>query len=216
MTYDPLKCIAEAVQTPATVGNTTSKSSQGQAAVSKTRRPVEARARDAITTEAGTQSGRYDEGTAKRNPPQRNSLMKLTIGCDLWHGGDGEAFCTFPVNEHRESWPVRSSAFRRSISSSAPTRRWAWCQVDRHSNTENFRGVCNEFGPEQSPWRRVGHCDGSLYLDLCDPTWRAVEITSDGFANSCQARSSVCPLPGHASPSGACKGFQHRGSTTLH
>ena len=49
----------------------------------------------------------------KRGPPQRDALISLTDDCDLWCGEDGEAFVTFPRNGHRETWPVRSSAFKK-------------------------------------------------------------------------------------------------------
>ena len=32
-------------------------------------------------------------------------------------------------------------------------------------------------GPQHEPFLRVGHYGGNLYIDLCDATWRAVEIT---------------------------------------
>ena len=58
----------------------------------------------------------------KRGPPQRNSLMALTDGCDLWHGEDREAFITFPVGDHRESWAIRSSVFKRWLAYQAYER----------------------------------------------------------------------------------------------
>ncbi|MBX9911447.1 MAG: hypothetical protein K2Z25_22425 [Beijerinckiaceae bacterium] len=36
-------------------------------------------------------------------------------------------------------------------------------------------------GPEQEPWLRTGSRAGNIYIDLCDPAWRVVEIGPDAW-----------------------------------
>ena len=59
-------------------------------------------------------------------------------------------------------------------------------------------------GPEHQPHLRVAGADGKVYLDLGDPSWRAVEVTAEGWAVIAKppvkfTRSRAMPvLPGPA------------------
>lgn len=132
-----------------------------------------------------TASGAAGEGQQgpRRRVPQRDSLMGLTTLCDLWHGPDGDAYCTFPVNAHHESWPIRSSQFKRWISSKAYEELGL---VPGNQAVEDTLRILearatNE-GPERTPWLRVGSEDGRIYLDLGDKAWRVVEIRPTGWS----------------------------------
>lgn len=118
----------------------------------------------------------------KRGPPQRDALMGLTDDCDLWCGEDGEAFVTFPRNGHRETWPVRSSAFKKWMAHQAfeGTGLVPGSQAVEDTLRVLEARATGE-GVEQSPWLRVGERGGKFYLDLCDRDWRAVEISSTGW-----------------------------------
>jgi energy-coupling factor transporter ATP-binding protein EcfA2 len=131
---------------------------------------------------ASVPPGQGEPGSSGRRPPQRDTLMGLTTLCDLWHGEDGEAFCTFPVNGHRESWPVRSPVFKRWLSARAYEELGLVPGAQAVEDTLRvLEARATNEGAEQSPWLRVGYRDGRLYLDLCDAKWRAVEITSKGW-----------------------------------
>jgi len=49
--------------------------------------------------------------TAKRES-QADAIVKLAAGCTLTHTSDGVAFATMQVGSHRETRPVRRSAFK--------------------------------------------------------------------------------------------------------
>ncbi len=118
----------------------------------------------------------------RRRVPQRDNLMGLTTLCDLWHDAAGDAFCTFPVNGHRETWPVRSAAFKRWLSARAYEELGL---VPGNQAVEDTLRVlearASNEGPEKTPWLRVGSEPGRLYIDLGDPTWRAIEISARGW-----------------------------------
>jgi putative DNA primase/helicase len=119
----------------------------------------------------------------RRRTPQRDTLIEITENCELWHDADRIAYATFAVNSHHEHWPVRSREFRM------------WLSSRFYQDTGNAIGgqaledgirileaqAVNE-GSQYQPSIRVGRINKTLYLDLCDAHWRAVEITGTGWA----------------------------------
>lgn len=127
---------------------------------------------------AGTSGGEKKEH--KRRPAQRDSLMSLTEFCDLWHGTDGEAFVTYPVGAHRESWAVRSQRFKRWLANQAYMQTGLVPGAQAVEDTLRvLEARATEEGPEREPWLRAGARDDRLYIDLCDDGWRVVEVTQE-------------------------------------
>ena len=58
----------------------------------------------------------HPEGGGRRRTPQRDTLIGLTEGCELWHDAERIAYATYPVNSHHEHWPIRSREFRMWLS----------------------------------------------------------------------------------------------------
>ncbi|KAF0229345.1 MAG: ATP-binding [Beijerinckiaceae bacterium] len=118
----------------------------------------------------------------KRAPAQRDSLMKLTEFCDLWHSPDGEGFITIPVQGHRENWAIRSRQLKNWLSARAfeemgiaPGAQ----AIEDALRVLEARAV-NE-GQARTPWMRTGQRDGKIYVDLCDADWRAIEVAANGW-----------------------------------
>ena len=65
--------------------------------------------------------------------------------------------------------------------------RWQFEQTRQAATARSREEVKNhlealaEAGPKRQTWLRVAEHDGALYLDLGDETWRAVQITRDGW-----------------------------------
>ena len=121
-------------------------------------------------------------GDGRRRTPQRDTLIGLTERCDLWHDSYRTAFVTFPVNAHRENWPVRSREFRMWLSSRFFEETGA--AIGGQALEDSIRileaRAVND-GPEHVPATRVGRAQDRLYLDLGDASWRAVEIDANGW-----------------------------------
>ncbi|MCZ8258589.1 MAG: ATP-binding protein [Beijerinckiaceae bacterium] len=118
----------------------------------------------------------------KRAPAQRDSLMRLTEFCDLWHSRDGEGFITIPVQGHRENWPIRSRQLKNWLSARAFEEMGIAPGAQAIEDTLRVleaRAV-NE-GEARTPWMRTGQRDGRIYIDLCDAAWRAVEVSQNGW-----------------------------------
>ena len=129
---------------------------------------------EALAEEAGDDSG--------RGPKQADLLIELAQEVELFHGPDSTAYADLQVNEHRETWPVRTKGFRRWLA-----RRF-FEATGGAPNSEALQSALNVIeakahfdGPERDVHIRIGGLGDKLYLDLGDEGWRAVEIDSDGW-----------------------------------
>jgi len=121
-------------------------------------------------------------GVKRKRVPQRDILIGLTESCDLWHDAASDAFVTFPVNGHRENWPIRSRRFRMWLAhryfKETGTVIGSQALEDRLRILE-ARAVNS--GPACEPVLRVGAAGDCLFLDFADETWRAAEIDARGW-----------------------------------
>ena len=129
---------------------------------------------EAITEKSGHIGG--------RGPSQANILVNLGQTAELFHAPDGTGFADLDVNDHRETWPVRSKGFRRWL-----TRRF-FDEAGGAPSSEALQSALNLIeakahfdAPERHVHIRVGGFEDRLYVDLCDEKWRAVEIDATGW-----------------------------------
>jgi len=120
----------------------------------------------------------------KRSPGTRLVDIAYEAEIKLFHTPDGESFAVVPVpaREHRETWAVRSSGFRQwlrrlfhlttKIAVNNQAVEEAIATLESHALFE---------GDEHRVHLRLAEWEGRLYLDLCDQSWRAVEITPDDW-----------------------------------
>jgi hypothetical protein len=131
----------------------------------------------------GEKSDREPEPAERRRTPQRDLLIGLTEVVELWHDANRTAFASIPVNAHCEHWPVRSRDFRMWLSGRFFESTGA--AVGGQALEDGLRileaRAVNE-GPLYECFTRTGAAADKMYLDLCDPNWRAVEITGHGWA----------------------------------
>ena len=121
-------------------------------------------------------------GDGGRRPTQADILIDLAGTAELFHSADGTAFADLDINGHRETWPVRTKGFKRWLA------RQFYEATDGAASSEALQSALNLVearahfdAPERPVYIRVGGIDGSLYLDLGDKAWRAIEITTTGW-----------------------------------
>ena len=112
-----------------------------------------------------------------RGPKQANILIALAEPAELFHTPAGIGFADLDVNGHRETWPIRGKSFKRWLA-----RRF-FETTEGAPNSDALQSALNVIEAKahfdalaREVCIRVGGLNGKLYLDLCDDTWRAVEI----------------------------------------
>ena len=129
---------------------------------------------DAITKENGDTGG--------RGPTQADILIEMAQPAELFHAPESTGFADLNIDGHRETWPIRTKGFRRWLT------RLFYETTQGAPSSEALQSALNVIeakahfdAPERMVFIRVGGLDGRLYLDLGDPTWRAVEIDASGW-----------------------------------
>ena len=119
-----------------------------------------------------------ESGEARsRSPNQADILIALAEAAELFQAPDETAYADIEVNQHRETWPVKSRGFRRWL------RRRFFEETGGAPNSEMLTAAialiearAQHDTPVREVFVRVGELHGRIYLDLCDVQWRAVEI----------------------------------------
>lgn len=121
-----------------------------------------------------------DEG--KQRETQAAALVRLAQDAELFHDPEGQAWATVPVGGHRETWPVRGKGFRTWLA-----RRF-YDEADKPPGAQALQDALNVIearalfdGRELAVYVRAAEHEGHVYLDLGDPSWRAVEVDALGW-----------------------------------
>src|ERR1700738_757858 len=111
-----------------------------------------------------------------------NMLSEPPLVGDLFHTASGTAFADIPINNHRETWPIRSKRFRGWL------RQWHYEATGAAATAADIRSALDllearaQFdGPERAVHIRIARDAERLYLDLADEDWRVVEIGREGW-----------------------------------
>ena len=116
---------------------------------------------------------------------------------DLFHTATGTAFADITIDDHRETWPIRSQRFRGWL-----RRRYyqatggAASAAEIRSALDLLEARAQFDGPERAVHIRIAEHAGHIYLDLADEEWRAVDIGPDGW------RVIACPPVRFRRPAG--------------
>ncbi|MCH8039495.1 MAG: hypothetical protein IH977_04020 [Nitrospinae bacterium] len=109
-------------------------------------------------------------------------IVDLASDFSLFHTSDGEAYATLPIGNHRETWRLASMVIRQELTrrfysrdKNIPGRQATQDALEVLSAQAQFEG------PEEAIHLRVAEKDGALYIDLANPAWEVVRVTSEGW-----------------------------------
>lgn len=121
------------------------------------------------------------ENKAERKS-QATILVELTADVELFHTPEGEPYATVAINEHFETWPLKSRGFRDWL-----MRRF-YESEGKSPSAQGYQdaigvlyGLARFAGETAEVYTRVAEYGGTIYLDLRDEEWRAVSIKPDGW-----------------------------------
>jgi len=118
---------------------------------------------------------------------------------EYFHTAEQEAYATVEVAAgHRETYPINSRRFilwlRREFFRRERERKQGTKEMGDHADDDpvfpsraaqevagHFEAIALFEGHEEEVFTRVAGKEGMIYVDLCDASWRAVEISVDGW-----------------------------------
>ncbi|MGB8323165.1 MAG: hypothetical protein WCE52_09405, partial [Candidatus Acidiferrum sp.] len=100
---------------------------------------------------------------------------------ELFHSPDRIEFVSFSAAGHRETHPVKSGAFRHYLRRLAYGMTGKVPSASAINDTINMCAAVAFDGATNPVFLRVGEADGCLWLDLGDPDWVAIRVSSAGW-----------------------------------
>ena len=132
-----------------------------------------------VAREHGWTSGEKDKEPRKSVPTQ---LVEMAERFEYFHDTQQRAFVRVPRNEHVEVWPVASKAFRMLLTNEFFQAKRQTVRRDALSEAiAQLEGRALFDAPEAPVFLRVAPSDDSILIDLCDPDWRVVQVTKNGW-----------------------------------
>jgi hypothetical protein len=112
-------------------------------------------------------------------------LIQLGLaGAQLFHSMDETAFADVTVDGHRNTWPLSSAAFEHWLrhqfykdKKAAPTESGLKAAIKTLSAHAVFDGKSKTHDVHL----RSAYVGGKIYIDIGDPDWQTVEISSTGW-----------------------------------
>jgi hypothetical protein len=101
---------------------------------------------------------------------------------ELFHTAKQEPYARVVVDDHLETWPLRSKTFRRYLgllfyrAAGKPPGSQAVQEA-----IELLAAIALFDRPERRVFTRVAEVDGAIWLDLANPEWEAVKVTAAGW-----------------------------------
>jgi hypothetical protein len=101
---------------------------------------------------------------------------------ELFHDPQEVAFIALPIDGRRQVWQVESKEFRKWLAyKSFQANKAAPSDNTLNEAVQTLVGESVYQGPEKEVHIRLAEHEGKIYLDLGDPTWRAVEVDTTGW-----------------------------------
>jgi hypothetical protein len=124
-----------------------------------------------------------EEKTREENPKSKTDIaVDITSDWELWHTPSREAYATVEIDGHRENWLIRSRMLKRFISKKFFDEGGTAMNQETLTSTANLLEARALFeGPEHAVYVRLAEHEGNIYLDLCNDTWQAIEISPQGW-----------------------------------
>jgi hypothetical protein len=103
------------------------------------------------------------------------------LHAELFHSGE-ECFGTVEVDDHLETYSLRSRSFRSWLSKIFfEEKKRAASGEALTSAITTLEGFARFEAPERPAYLRIAGQDGRIFVDLGDESWRVVEIDARGF-----------------------------------
>ena len=121
-------------------------------------------------------------GGQGKGPSQSEILVDIASRDELFHSPDDNTYATVQADGHRETWSIGSRGYRNWL-----VHRF-YKDTGKGPNNNALREALNTIeaiakidGPEFEVFTRFAKLGDTIYLDLADSVWSAIEITNNGW-----------------------------------
>jgi hypothetical protein len=122
------------------------------------------------------------EVEAKEKITQSQILIKLADGAEFFKDLDGIPYTTFPVEGHRETWPLRSSKFKEWLGHKFYKQEGKPAGGQAFADAINLISARATFGGEkQEVYTRIASLDDRVFIDMANDAWEVIEVTGAGY-----------------------------------
>lgn len=122
------------------------------------------------------------ESHKEKSKSQASVLVQVTEDAELFHTSDGDTYATIPINNHRETWALKSRGFRDWLSKRYYESEGSIPNSQAMQDALNtLQGIARHDGTELEVHTRLAAKDDCIWLDLCDEEWRVVKISAEGW-----------------------------------
>ena len=135
-----------------------------------------------VASEADDPKKKEGSPEQDKKPTQAEILIKLASDGEFFHDYQKSGFITLPDGKIQLTYPIRSKDFCLWL------RRAYFRQTGKAPSAQALTDAFGVIeaqalfdGPTRPVFVRVGEHGGRVYLDLGDPTWRAVEVDTQGW-----------------------------------
>jgi hypothetical protein len=113
---------------------------------------------------------------------QVDQLIRLASDAEMFHVPDSEAYATFPVNGHHETWRIRDRAFNDWLVHRYFRETGRVPNAQAMNDALRFLQCRSRYeGRQHDVYVRVGRGAEAIYLDLANEAWQVVEIKAEGW-----------------------------------
>ena len=124
----------------------------------------------------------YAEKALQRET-QAQTLLAIGEQAELFTSREGDAYTTITLGRHRATWSLSSDEFKNWLTYRLVQVTGKPAYGSALSAARNYLAAKASIeGATHAVHTRVGGHDGAVYVDLGDDSWRAIEITADGWA----------------------------------
>jgi len=118
----------------------------------------------------------------EKKPKAADVLLEIASVGEFFHCDAGTAYAILNVDDHVETWPVRSKGYKQWLAHRYYQRCGTAANSDAvQSALTTIEGMARFDGPLSDVYVRVGEHDGDIFIDLGDEAWRAVRISKSGW-----------------------------------
>ena len=118
----------------------------------------------------------------KQNPAEMLIELVDQTDSELWHTTDMEPFITMEIEDHIEHHRLKAEAVKRWLGLIFYVRYGSVPSSQTITNVVNvLEGRSVYQGHEYEVFTRVGKLDDTVFVDLGDKSWQAIEISKKGW-----------------------------------